>query len=132
MRFTAYIIFVFSVSLVLYFLGYGPIVNVFNSRGGSILNIDCPEGTPFCTDNNVILGAIFSVVLLAVGALILLITGFSAMYIIPAVILIAVLNFLIFPFDFIFSAPTYISVPIVAFFNIISVLAVLNFIRGGT
>lgn len=130
MRLTGYILLLFSISLVLYYLGYGPIINIFTERGAQPLSITCETGETFCTDSTVVLGAIIAVTLGA-SVLVTLVAGFSAIYIVPLLLLIALLNFVMFPFDFIMSAPEAISIPILTLFNILTVLAVLNFVRGG-
>lgn len=130
MRFVAYTILLFSIAVVLYYMGYGPIVDIFNQRGGSPISISCPSDNLFCSDTTVIFGAIIFVILSA-GAFVALISGFSSMYVVPLLILMAVLNFVIFPFNFIMSAPSELSIPVIVLMNVLTVLAVINFVRGG-
>ncbi len=129
MRYSTYMLLLFSISLVLYYFGYGPVVNIFSEHDQPI-SIGCPEGDPYCTDQSTVIGAIF-LVLLGAAALVALVTNFSAMYVIPILLLMATLNFFIFPLNFIYSAPDLLKVPLFTFFNVITVLAVLDFIRGG-
>jgi len=144
MRFTAYIILLFMISLSFYFLGFGPMVTLFDEKGNLGLRIVCDAPTPdsetaiqdalLCDDPNVVLGSAFAWILLA-GAFAALMTGFAAIYFIPILLLLAFLNFFIFPLDFIFSGsgvmPDLLKVPLIAFFNVLMVLAIANFIRGG-
>lgn len=130
MRFVAYVIMLFSFSVILYYMGYGPIITIFEEKGAAPLSISCPAGNPFCTDTTVVIGAMIFIILSA-GILVTLVSGFSSFYIVPLLLLIAVLNFVIFPFNFIMSAPTELAVPVMVFMNILTVLAVLNFVRGG-
>lgn len=130
MRFVAYVILLFSISLVLYYMGYGPIVSIFGTRGAEPLSISCPQDDVFCTDTTVVIGAMIFIILSA-GVLVTLVSGFSSFYIVPLLLLIAVLNFVVFPFNFIMSAPSSLAVPVMVFMNILTVLAVLNFVRGG-
>lgn len=116
-------------------MGYQPIISVMSEKGSSILNIACTgESTPLevlqCQDQHVVVGATMFWLLLA-GVLATLLTGFSAMYVIPIIILIAVLEFFMFPLSFLFSLPDLLLHPILAFFNIITALSVINFVRGG-
>jgi hypothetical protein len=65
-----------------------------------------------------------------------MILGFSALFVIPIVMLIALLNFLVFPLSFLVTAPndpvaSAFYVPFVVFMNILCVLALASFIRGG-
>lgn len=130
MRFTAYIILLFSISLSLYFLGYQPIAVQFLAQGSTPVHINC-EGQAVCQDQNVILGSVFFF-LIASAALITLVTGFSAIYVIPIFILLAILNFFILPLNFMMSVQEpLIKYPILALLNMLTVLAVSNFIRGG-
>lgn len=137
MRLSAYLILLFSVGLILYFMGYAPIINIFNAKGASPLSISCPNTDKYCQQNNatntgVVLGASILAILgaTALGSLII---GYSAIFIIPIVLLIGLLNFFVFPLNFMMdpSFPDIIKYPVLAFFNILTVLAVLNFVRGG-
>lgn len=137
MRFVAYVMLLFCVSLMLYFMGYRPIIDLFNAKGSGILAISCPvdpsnpTAIPICTNQDYVMGAVFLFILGATG-LVALMSGFAALYVIPMLLLMAVLNFFIFPLNFIFGAPELLRIPVLAFYNIITVLAAMNFIRGGT
>lgn len=131
MRFPAYIILMFGISLSLYFLGYQPIAVQMLAQGSSPVKINC-EGTAICEDQTVIIGSIFFF-LIAAAALITLVTGFSAIYVIPIFILLAVLNFFVLPMNFMMSVTEpLIKYPVLALLNTLTVLAVINFIRGGS
>ena len=58
--------------------------------------------------------------------------GYGAIYILPAVILWLFLNYFVFPLSFIFDATLdpMLKYVFFGFFNLITVLAVLTFIRG--
>lgn len=132
MRFAAYIILMFSITTSLYFLGYQPIALQYIGMGSTPTKIACPTGDPTCTDTTVIIGAMFAVLILAAG-LLTLITGFSAIYVIPIFILLAILNFFILPLNFLVTVQEpLIKYPILGLLNILTVLAVTNFIRGNT
>jgi hypothetical protein len=124
-----------------YFLGFGPIVQILDEKGNVALKLVCDTPNPesieealLCEDPNVVLGSALAWILLA-GGLAALITGFSAIYVIPIILLLAFLNFFIFPLGFVFGGtdvvPDILKTPIIAFFNVLTVLAVTNFIRGG-
>jgi hypothetical protein len=76
-----------------------------------------------------------SLLLIAIaGFAVSLLTGFGAMYIMPLLMLLAFLNYVVFPISFIADPllPAYVKYPLFAFFNIIGILAYVSFIRGGT
>jgi hypothetical protein len=58
--------------------------------------------------------------------------GFSVMYIIPLIMLLAILNYVVFPLSFIFDAgfPEELKIIFVVFFNLLTVLVGLGFVRG--
>ena len=142
MRFSSYIIFLTCVGIVLYFMGYTPLVSIFNEKGTGLVTLTCqlPDTAisiqsldqlqPNCDSQTVVMGAIF--MLITVVAIIVgLITGFSALYIIAAVILMAVVDFFVFPMSFLLSAPDLIRYPSLVLYNALTVLAAVSFIRGG-
>ena len=132
MRFAAYMIFLFSISTVLYFMGYQPVAVDYISKGSQPYKITCPDTNPTCQDPTVILGAMFAVLVLA-AALITLITGYSAIYVIPIFLVLAVINFFLLPLNFLMTIEEpLIKYPVMGLFNILTVLAILNFVRGQT
>lgn len=140
MKFSTYIWFLFAVCLVLYYLQYYPMVVYFADNGQSIVNIECAEGDQFCQNEaraefyrtSTVFGAMLLVIAGAGIALVALITGYSAIYIIPLLILMAILNFVVFPLGFVLdpTIPEFLKYPIAVFFNLMTVLATVSFIRG--
>lgn len=138
MRFFGYVILLFSISAFLYLMGYGPIYKYFgqdpgdtsHSDRGTPYKVACPASNIFCTDTTILIGVMIAAVLGA-GALVALGGGFAAFYIVPLILLIALLNFVIFPFDFVFMLPAPLSVILVVLLNILTVFALLSFTRGG-
>ena len=151
MRFSAYILFLLAVCIPLYLLGFhdavqsltAPRTMVINqsssnySIGSSTVNVACANGDIYCQQtqgNNgpSLLWAFFAVLL---GAFILVsfLTGFAAMYVIPAILLVAFINFVIIPYSFLTDVAMPWPLPVLLFgiFNTITVLAVADFIRGG-
>lgn len=134
MRFGAYIVLVISMSVVFYFLGYTSIAsNLMNKQGDQFLSPQCPTDTPDCNtgviDKIILLGG----VALAGTAIASLIGGFGVLYIIPMLILMAILEYFIFPFSFIIdnSLDPMIGTPLILFLNMFTILSIVNFIRGG-
>lgn len=137
MRLTAYVILLFSLMVSAYFLGYQPIGltildQIYNTQGGQGLTLQ----TIFTAMANATLDSQGTIsAALALGAIAAVTTslavGFSSIYILPMVILIGIFNLLVFPFSFLLDMPQVIAVPIVVLFNILTVLTVTNFIRGG-
>jgi hypothetical protein len=85
------------------------------------------------------------------GALVLSVSGFSAIYIIPIFILAFIVNFLVVPISMFFDSscapvaagavqtcvvtggiPSIIYYPFLLIFNIITVMAIISFVRGPT
>lgn len=131
MRFGAYIILLLSISFPLYYFGFSNVG--FTELGLTPLPIGCADGDIYCNDpanrdGSNVLGIMIAVV---AGASILvgLISGYSAIYIVPILILIAILNFFVFPLNFLYNYPE-LTVPALAVFNVLTVLASTDFIKG--
>ena len=142
MRFYSFIILLFSCSMFLYLMGYGPIYKFFGQNtngtaGGDYANraspytVSCSAANLFCTDPTIIIGAMVGGCLLGAGILAVLGGGFAAMYIVPLILLAVLLNFVFFPFDFVNLLPFPLNVILMVLFNILEVFAILSFTRGG-
>lgn len=138
MRLTAYIVLMFSISAVLYFMGYRPAA-LWNGMDQplSLQSILSNITSDILSGDGLLrIGIIFAGVTFAA-----LLAGFSAMYIIPLALLIVTLNYFILPTSFLYDTctaatcaaiiPPEIKIPLFALLNILLVLAVLNFVRGG-
>jgi hypothetical protein len=148
MRFSGFVFLTISFSLILYMMGYGPIVPLFeNGNGGqflssannSVVATQCLNSTGGigCDGNSGQSGGETSLTTILIGGLIigsaafvLLFANFSAIYIIPLIILGLILNFFILPWSFIIGTP--FEIPGMVIFNIITFLAFINFVRGPT
>jgi hypothetical protein len=147
MRLASYLVLLFSLSLVFYFLGYqSPLMQLLNNQGCSQAQIDAAEaaGTSLncsltvssflqvlasnMTSDNA-LGALLGIAV--VGAAVLL-TGFGAIYIVPLLMLLAFFNYVVFPISFILdpALPPIIKYPLAVFFNLLTILAIVSFVRG--
>jgi hypothetical protein len=144
MRLSTYLALLFSISLVFYLMGFPTVASIVAESGSSPLSImgvgDSDEvindiSTNSGSSQNTILGVIFGgTVFIAVGIL-SLILGFSAIYIIPLLILIGMLNYFVFPIGIIFASaemPEVLSVSILFFYNFITVMAIITFVRGNS
>lgn len=62
-----------------------------------------------------------------------LLSGFGVIYIIPMILLLIALALFVMPFGFIFNDayPIWVTVPLVSFFNLMFILAIISLIRGG-
>jgi len=157
MRFGAYVVLLFSISLVLYFMGYTSVVSQYGSLSGlntstnstsNLVGITCDSGKlptgggnqtaidyvqaqKDCPSNQFVFGALFFV-LIGAAAIIVFVSGFSAIYIVPLLILMAIMQFFVMPMSFILDAsiPVEIRVALIVFFNMLTVLASIHFIRG--
>jgi hypothetical protein len=149
MRFSAYVMFLLAVSLPLYFLGYNSVVGEFITPhpittgnaslnfapGNQTIQIGCDTGDPYCQQQQSQPSVLWIFLALLLGAFILatLLTGFAAMYVIPAIILIGVVNLVVLPYSFIQTSgmPLVISIPLLVIFNFITVIASVDLVRGG-
>jgi len=125
-------------------MGFPTVASMVEAKGGDPLTImgvgDSDDvindiSTNSGSSQNTILGVIFGgTVFIAVGIL-SLILGFSAIYIIPLLILIGMLNYFVFPIGIIFASaemPEILSVSILFFYNFITVMAIITFVRGNS
>lgn len=144
MKFSAYIMLMFCIGLVLYLFGF---------RGAGLMGTGAlTEGQPL-TMSSIIQDAISSifspngsgllmlVTSLVAGIITSMLAGFSAMYIVPFAMLIFALNYFVLPTSFMFNPtclgvcatliPDVIKIPLFIFLNVLMVLAILDFARGG-
>lgn len=145
MRFAPYVILMLCISAIFYLMGLTqPLVSVYDTHSGQFLKLNCPADAdppspyqnedPECTDTffSILMGVLTIGIL---GVVVSTLMGFSAMYIVPIILLYILVNFFVFPFSILLDTaamPPEISVLLVVAINAISVLALLNFIRGGT
>lgn len=154
--FTAYVILLFCISLALYFVGYtSPLLQYYNCQGqNSLSGTDIVQGSGHAIQNcpgvangtqsagiaNAFINDTTGLILIGFVALIasgiisnLLGQGYSAIYIIPLLILMAVLNLVVFPMSFITQSamPDILKIILIVFFNLLTVLAIISFVRGG-
>ena len=144
MRLSTYLALLFSISLVFFLMGFPSVAQQVEANGGNPLTI-MGVGNSSDVVNDIrnnsgssegsIMGVIFgATVFMAVGIL-SFILGFSAIYIIPLLILIGMLNYFVFPIGMIFSSaqiPEVLSVSILFFYNFITVMAIVTFVRGNS
>jgi hypothetical protein len=122
-RFSTVILFMACLSVVMYFL----------DPTSTVAGYVTSKGTAELDANTIVSIAIMGGITLAISLFILVISGFAAVYIIAAEILIAVLAYFIFPFGFLINPnlSPFLSYPLMFIFNVILVLAVVDFVRGG-
>jgi hypothetical protein len=155
MRFANYALLLFAMALVFYFVG---ITKPLLSLSGSVdyngtnttqyLKVNCqtdadaysPSSTEIAggplTCHDTFFG-VLSLLLVAggFGIVVLSLAGFSAMYVIPAVMLFVFLNLFVFPLNDLLNpalvAPE-LGISFAVLMNVLMVLAFFNFIRGAT
>jgi len=141
MRFTAYVMLMICLSLVLFFMGGSPLVHIYNSEAGANgefvqINNPCDIDDTECNQQyeGALLQSFGSVIAAgALGVVLSLILGYSAMYVIPLVMILVILNFFVFPVSELFgtlSEFSYLYIPIVVIYNVLTVLAIAHFVRG--
>lgn len=138
MRLTAYVILLFSFSLVGYWLGYQPIgisalQDLYNRQGtGPLDYVDVLRsiGTAMLDPNGPI--GVLGIAALT-GIAVALISGYAGLYVLPLLMLVVVLNIFIIPTSYIVSPliPDLIKIPILVFLNLVIGLMLVQFIRGG-
>ena len=146
MRLTAFVIMMFSISLVMYFMGFqSPILYLWNNQGGTYMQPQCVAtnnsaclqsgaanivGNALVPGGDTILAGLTGLAL--VGVVASLLGGFSAVYILPLLIVSAVLGYLILPVSMLFSLamPDVVRIPLIVLYNILVVITVVGFVRG--
>lgn len=141
-RFSTYAIFMSVLTILLYFMGLPTMYSVLSqsqSWDKGAVNPTC-YNDPLCsqaqnkTNSQSFVGAVL-IILGAAGVFLAgFLLGFSAIYVLAMVILVAILNFFVFPIG-IFITPEiidpYLGIPLMFLFNVIEVLAITDFVRGG-
>ena len=142
MRLSYYFVLIFTLQLGLYLIGYqAPLVQMFTLQGGQfspdfLLKIIANAVT---SDSGVV--TLLTIAGLALASYFL---GFSAMFLIPLAILIAISNLFVFPTQFFLGAscgafapgttctPPFFMLPLWVVFNLLVLLAYLEFVRGAS
>ena len=132
MRLTAYIILLFSISFVFYLLGYTNLLTYYAEQQGGTLDFDGVLKTltqAILSDEglSILLGVAIT------GLVATLIGGFGAMYVFPIVMLLVFANYMLFPLSFLLdqSLPEIIKLPLIVLFNLLTLLTIITFVRGG-
>lgn len=138
MGITTYVMILFGISIAMFFIGYKPLLFGL---------LQCPTGAVICDPNqnygydvlnNILQSIVSNPAIVGVAGLsiltsVLLGGSFAVMYLIPILILFAVSNFLLLPTDFLLSTamPMEIKIIILGFMNLMLLLTIITFIRGG-
>jgi hypothetical protein len=132
MRLIAYTILLFSVSLMLYLLGYTNLLSYYAEQQGGpmdFVGILKTLAKALLSDEglSVLLGVAIT------GLIATILGGFGAMYIFPMLTLLVFANYLLFPLSFLLDQdmPEIVKLPLVVFFNLLTLLTVITFVRGG-
>ena len=147
MRMWTYVILMFAMTAVMYMSGETSVMaQMYAQQGNGTLS--ATDKTPSGWDAVSVLSPetwkgslgvfntimIFFTILVSAG-LLMTSLGFGSFFIFPAFALFAVFNFIIFPFSGILSPsstmPDIVRIPIIVLFNILLVMSILSFIRGG-
>lgn len=142
MRLQTYAMIIFGFCIVGWFLGMpSGFVTLWDESNGNLSPEFLIQRIGETMLNNLALAGVLGVLIAAAG-LVAIYTGFSAMYVIPMLILLAIANLLIFPVNFFIDSsctaidssavctPGLLGFPILLFLNIITILAFVEFIRG--
>lgn len=142
-----YVILMFSITLIGWWMGATTVAGEFNKAmiapqcnnmqnqfSTDINSTTAQNALNNCaTDNNSFFGRLLWSVLILGGALIYFVTGFSTIYILPLALLIAVFNYFILPNGIIYNPaiPDMISLPLITLYNMLLILTIMTFVRGG-
>lgn len=132
MRLTAYVILLFSISLVFYLLGYTNLLSYYSQHQGGTMdfvNLLKTLAQAILSDEgiSILLGVAIT------GLVATLLGGFGAMYIFPILMLLTFANYLLFPLSFLLdqSLPDIVKLPLIVLFNLLTLLTIITFVRGG-
>jgi len=141
MRLVAFVILMFSMAVVFYFMGFqSPLLSVYSAQGGQNINpASFLQLLGQSILNNAAAAGLLGLAIAATSVAALILSGYSAIYLIPIIFLGAVLNLLVFPISSVLgqcnttacSTPPELSIPLIVFFNLLWLLTLLGFARGG-
>ena len=141
MRLSMYLSILFSITMVFYVMGFSAVGTDFLLKNQVPLNI-VGGGNSTDVTNDVyynagtsegsILGIIIGGFIVTGVIFAVLILGASSTYIIPLLILMAILNFFVFPINMILDPmmPEMLKYIIIGLYNLMTIMAVVTFIRG--
>ena len=125
-RFSSYMILLFCLSAMLWLMGYSSIADQMKTHGTNPMDL-----TTILDPNTGILALVIGSIAFAT---LLFLSGFSAIYVIPAAFLYYLLGYFIFPMSAamtdINSLPYNLNFIVIGFYNLLLILATLSFIRG--
>jgi len=132
MRLSVYVIFLFSMTFIFYLLGFtSPAIQQMQQLGEEpkdfiTLLKELTSGLLSKSSLELLLGISLATFILSI------LTGYGATYIFPLIMLLVVANYVILPTSFMFDAtmPEVVKVPLIALFNILTIMTILEFARG--
>jgi hypothetical protein len=125
----------FSISVVFYFLGFPPLLTRLFDTQGQFIDIGVLLKTLFESIGTT--SALTTLGLsLATAVLLTYFSGFGAVYVLPLFLLVGFLNLFVFPVSFLLdpanvAMPVELNIVLQVFFNILTALTIIDFIRGG-
>lgn len=132
MRFGAYVMLMFSIALVMYLLGFQSILLYIwtNQNENALEHKDVLTEIAHSITSEEGLQLLLGIAVIGVVATLL--GGFGATFLVPLLILLVVLNYVVFPISFLIdpNVPAIIRIPAIIFINILTILSILDFIRG--
>ena len=134
MRMANYILLMFCFGVVAYWMGVPtPFQAAWQAQGETYMSFDNVLKViigSFIKNGDVWIVALLALTLAPFASG--LMTGFSAMFVIPALILMAFAQYFIFPISFLFdnTIDPMVRIPLIFLLNMVMVFAVVDFIRG--
>lgn len=147
MRLSTYLAILIGINLVFYLVGYAPIGTqvlnmVFNDNGSINVLKMTSTGDNYAVDtlqptSESAKSSVIGIFMLGIGASFVVLSfmlGFSALYIIPLLLLFGIVYLFVFPMSFILdpNMPEELIVIITFLYNYLTFMAALTFIRGGS
>jgi len=139
MRLTAYVMLLLCLNIGGYFMGMKSngvtlLEDLYAAQGGqglSLMSIMQKMADSVLNSNGALAALGIGAAIAAVATTLAL--GFGSVYVLPLALLVGVISFLVFPFNWIFipELDVGIKVVVVVLFNTLTVLALVNFVRGG-
>jgi hypothetical protein len=136
MRFATYILLIFCMSVVAYWMGVtSPFWAAWEQQGEEAMGFESVMKVilgSITVNADVISAALLALVVTAIATSLL--GGFSATFVVPLLLLLAVAQYFILPISFLFdlTIPIQMRAPLIFLLNMMMVLAIMDFIRGKT
>jgi hypothetical protein len=133
-----YVFFLFGISIALFFLGYQPLIFTMLQCGSDATTCSPTTNFAYTALNELITSIVTNPLVLGIAGIgvisgVLLGGTFAVVYIIPILMIFVLSNFLLLPTDFLLTSglPWEINMIILGFMNLMLLMTIISFARGG-